>query len=39
MSFRILDLGDTALTIEFGDGVDRQLLAAVAALEIGRAHV
>lgn len=33
MSFRILDLGDTALTIEFGDGVDRQLLAAVAALD------
>ncbi|WP_291994267.1 5-oxoprolinase subunit PxpB [Candidatus Accumulibacter sp. ACC003] len=33
MSVRILDCGDTALTVEFGDGVDRRLLAAVAALD------
>jgi len=33
VSFRILALGDTALTIEFGDGVERHLLAAVAALD------
>lgn len=33
MTLRILDAGDTALTIEFGDGVDRRLLAAVAALD------
>ena len=33
MTLRILDTGDTALTIEFGDGVDRRLLAAVAALD------
>lgn len=33
MTFRILNAGDTALTIEFGDRVDRSLLAAVAALD------
>lgn len=30
---RILDGGDTALTIEFGDGIERRWLAAVAALD------
>lgn len=33
MPFRILDSGDTAFTVEFGDQVDRSLLAAVAALD------
>lgn len=33
MSFRILDAGDTALTIEFGDCVGQRLLAEVSALE------
>ena len=33
MSFRFLNAGDTALTIEFGDGVERSLLAAVSALD------
>lgn len=33
MTFRILDAGDTALTIEFGDRVDQRLLAEVAALD------
>lgn len=31
--YRLLDAGDTALTIEFGDRVDRRLLAAVAAAD------
>jgi hypothetical protein len=38
MTLRILDAGDTALTIEFGDGVDRRLLAAVAALDAALAQ-
>jgi KipI family sensor histidine kinase inhibitor len=33
MNFRILDAGDTALTIELGDRLDRRLLAAVAAVD------
>lgn len=33
MSFRILDCGDSAFTVEFGDRVDPALLAAVAALD------
>ncbi|MCM8626729.1 5-oxoprolinase subunit PxpB [Accumulibacter sp.] len=33
MDFRLLDAGDTALTIEFGETVDRRLLARVAAAE------
>jgi conserved hypothetical protein TIGR00370 len=33
LSWRMLDVGDTAVTIEFGDGVDQRLLAAVAALD------
>ncbi len=38
MNLRILDVGDTALTIEFGDRVDRRLLAAVAALDAALAR-
>jgi len=33
IGFRILDAGDTALTIEFGERIDRRLQAAVAALD------
>jgi inhibitor of KinA len=33
MNFRVLDAGDTALTIEFGERIDRRLLAAVAAAD------
>jgi inhibitor of KinA len=33
MDFRILDAGDTALTIELGDRLDRHLLAAVTAVD------
>ena len=33
MNFRILDAGDTALTIELGDRLDRRLLAAVTAVD------
>lgn len=33
MPCRFLDVGDTAFTVEFGDGVDASLLAAVAALD------
>ncbi|MBL8395903.1 MAG: 5-oxoprolinase subunit PxpB [Candidatus Accumulibacter sp.] len=33
MNYRILDVGDTALTIEFGEHIDRSLLAAVAAAD------
>ena len=38
MSFRVLDAGDAALTIEFGSVIDPALLAAVNALDaaIGR---
>lgn len=33
MPYRFLDVGDTAVTVEFGDGVDPALLAAVAAFD------
>ena len=33
MPYRFLDAGDTAVTVEFGDGVDPVFLAAVAALD------
>lgn len=33
MPYRFLDVGDTAVTVEFGDSVDPALLAAVAALD------
>lgn len=33
MSYRILDAGDAALTIEFGSVIDPALLAAVNALD------
>ncbi|MBN8454335.1 MAG: carboxyltransferase domain-containing protein, partial [Candidatus Accumulibacter sp.] len=33
MNYRILSLGDAALTIEFGEVIDRRLLAAVAAAD------
>jgi inhibitor of KinA len=33
MNFRVLEAGDTALTIEFGERIDRRLLAAVAAAD------
>ncbi|EXI74178.1 MAG: Sporulation inhibitor KipI [Candidatus Accumulibacter sp. SK-11] len=33
LSYRILALGDAALTIEFGDAIDRRLLAEVAAAD------
>ena len=33
LSYRILSLGDAALTIEFGDAIDRRLLAEVAAAD------
>lgn len=36
LSYRILSLGDAALTIEFGEVIDRRLLAAVAAALIRR---
>ena len=38
MGFRILNAGDTALTIEFGDRVERRLLAAVTALDAALAR-
>ena len=33
IDFRILDAGDTAMTIEFGERIERRLQAAVAALD------
>ena len=33
MPYRFLDVGDTAVTVEFGDGVDPDLLAAVATFD------
>lgn len=33
LSYRFLSLGDAALTIEFGDAIDRRLLAEVAAAD------
>lgn len=33
MNYRLLDAGDTALIIEFGDRIDRRLLAAVVAAD------
>ena len=33
MPYRLLDVGDTAVTVEFGDGVDPDLLAAVATFD------
>jgi len=38
MSLRILNAGDTALTIEFGERIERHLLAAVAALDAALAR-
>lgn len=38
MSPRILDLGDRAITVEFGDAIDPALLARVAALDHACAH-
>lgn len=38
MSFRILNAGDTALTIEFGEHIERHLLTAVAALDAALAR-
>ena len=38
ISFRILNAGDTALTIEFGERVERRLLAAVTALDAALAR-
>lgn len=38
MSFRILDAGDAALTIEFGSVIDPALLAAVNALDAAIVH-
>ena len=34
MKPRFLNLGDSALTLEFGDTIDRQLVSAVAALDV-----
>ena len=33
MPYRFLDVGDTAVTVEFGDGIDPDLLAAVATFD------
>jgi inhibitor of KinA len=35
---RFLNLGDRALTLEFGDAIDRQLVTAVAALDVRLTH-